>query len=433
MTTSQSGVHITLPADEAWTGLVQAAAQEGAGVFGLDVSKTQRLVHGAEEMLLFLAAADVGEVEMSILPTATSVRVEYSFIPSDMDFSAMNLVSSASEYAEEDWGSLSLLLAARMTDGFKVRLSNRRMSIALWMDKAYPEPEMLHVNRIPVNGGLAFSPIADADALYEACSGIVSLYPAHMVPLWCASPGKMADMVGAEELSVLGARDGGGRLCGVIYWQPCSEKSITFFGPYDFSENNSVSGELMLALLRALGRSGAKTVFSSIAPEPLAKYGFELLGKIPYTLELAAESVEFSVWGRQLEEDFGVSVWAHPSFTHFLSSRYEALELIRDLRQVSELGESIGTSSVLGVRLEPRLSEAYLYPEFNGSDLGDNLARHVEALSQAGYKNIFVEIDLFVGWHAAMGVHLQHCGFQPELLLPNGGQSDILIFRNVQS
>ncbi len=433
MTTSQSSIRIKLPADEAWIGLVQSAAEQGARVFGLDPSKTQRLVHGAEELLLFLTTAGADEAEISIRPTATSVVMEYSFTLSDMDFSAMNIVSSANEYGEDDWGSMSLLLATRMADGFKVGRSNMRMSIALWMDKTYPEPKMLEVDRNRVNGGLSFSQIEDAEGLYEACSAIASLYPAHMVPHWCNSPGRMADMVRDGELSVLGARDGGARLCGVICWHNRSEQSITFYGPYDFSDDQSVSGELVLAFLRALGRSGAKTVFSSLAPDPLAAYGFQLIAEVPYVLETISEPLSFSVWERQLEEDFGASIWVHPYYADFLRSRYEELELIRDLRQVSELGESVGKSSILGVRLESRLSEAFIHPDFNGGDLGDNLCRHVKALSQAGYKNIFFEIDLSIGWHAAMGGHLERCGFQPELLLPNGGQSDILIFRNVQS
>lgn len=433
MTNSQSSVRINLPAKEAWVGLVQAAAEQGGRVFGLDSSKTQRLVHGAEELLLFLTTAGADAVEMSIRPSATSVLLEYSFTLSDMDFSAMNIVSSASEYVEDDWGAMSLLLATRMTDGFKLKLSNRRMSIVLWMDKAYPEPKMLEVSQVRVQGGLSFSNMTDADALYEACSAIVSLYPPHHVPHWCSSPGKMADMIVDGELSALGARDGSGRLCGVIFWHNRSEQSITFYGPYDFSEDQSVRSELVLHFLRALGRSGTKTVFSSIAPEPLAEYGFELLAEVPYILENVDTPVHFAAWERQLGEDFGASIWAHPYYADFLRNKYEELELIRDLREFSELGEAVGKSSVFGVRLEPRLSEVFLHPEFNGSDLGENLERHVKNLSQAGYKNIFLEIDLGTGWHAALGGCLERCGFQPELLLPNGGQSDILIFRNVQS
>ena len=424
-------IRLHLSADAAWAGLVQAAAKEAGAVFGLNPAKTLRLVHCSEELLLFLSSARVGEIETSIRPIATGVEVGFSFSASGVDLSAMNLTYVHDAKGEEcDLACLPLLLASRMTDGFKVRLEGGRMEIVLRVNKAYPEPELIPMERVRVQGQPVFSPAEDADALFEACSAVVGLYPRHVVPEWCASPGRTSDLVRAGELFALETRDATGRLCGIIFWKMRSEQSVTFFGPYDFSTDGSAAEGLIHALLQAVGRSPAKNVFSSLATQPLTAHGFELLAELPYHLEGVPAPVVHQVWGRMLQEDFGAAVWTHEAFADFLRSRYDALEMMRDLRPVRDFGEAVSNASVLGASLTPGISEAWLHPELNGADIGDNLARHVASLSSTGYRNILFEIDLAKGWHAALGGPLKQCGFRPALMLPHGGQSDTLIFRH---
>lgn len=432
MNTAVPCIRLQLPADAAWAGLVQAAAKEAGDVFGLDQAKTLRLVHCAEELLLFLASAEAGEIETIIRPISTGVEIGFSFVSAGVDLTALNLVSALKEDGEDvDLTSLPLLLASRMTDGFRVGLEGRRMEIVLQVDKAYPEPQLLPVERVQVQGRPTLSETGDAGSLFEACSAIAELYPAHLAPVWCASPGRTADLIRAGDLSAIEARDLGGRLCGIIFWTMRSEQSVTFFGPYDFSTDGSVAEALVTALLQAVGRTPAKTIFSSLATEPLDVHGFELLAELPYQLGDSPEPILHPAWGRMLQEDFGALAWTHEAFDDFLRDRYDSLELVRDLRPASDFGEAIPRGSVIGARLTPGLSEAFLHPELNGMDMGDNIARHVCSLTSAGYRNIFFEIDLAKGWHAAMGGYLRQCGFQPELLLLHGGQSDTLIFRHV--
>ncbi|WP_319760521.1 hypothetical protein [Maridesulfovibrio sp.] len=430
MSTDAQCIRIHLPADAAWAGLMQAAAEHSGRVFGLDSARTLRLVHCAEELLLYLASAETDAIEAIFRPICTGVEIGVFFDSKGVDLSAMNLAFSPDSCGDDrDWTSLPLLLAARMSDGFRVGLEGRRMEIALRVDKTYPEPDLFPVESFLVQGQITFSVTEDSGALLEACSSISALHSPHVVPVWCACPGKAADLVRAGELNAMEARDETGRLCGIIFWQKRSEQSVTFFGPYDFSFDGSVAGGLINSMLQAVGRTKTKNIFSSLATQPLADYGFELLAELPYMLEGETAPVIHSVWGRMLQEDYGATAWTHEGFADFLRSCYESLELLRDLRPVSNLGETVHTSSVIGARFTPVLSEVFLYPELNGADIGENISEHVASLVSAGYRNIFFEIDLAKGWHAAMGEYLLRSGFRPELLLPHGGQSDTLIFR----
>ncbi|EGB16336.1 hypothetical protein DND132_3133 [Pseudodesulfovibrio mercurii] len=431
MNTSVPCIRLHLPAEAAWAGLVQAAAKQAGAVFGLDSAKTMRLAHCSEELLLFLSSAKAGEIEATLRPIATGAEIRFSFSSSGVNLSAMNLTYVHDTKSEEcDLTCLPLLLASRMTDGFKVGLEGLRMEIVLRVDKVYPEPAPLPAERVRVQGTPVFSPAVDTDTLFEACGTLAGLYPGHLVPEWCASPGRTSDLVRGGELFATEARDAAGRLCGIIFWKMRSEQSVTFFGPYDFSTDGSVADGLTNALLQTVGRSRAKNVFSSLSTLPLSDHGFELLANLPYRLTDSPDPVTHSVWGRMLQEDFGAAVWAHEDFADFLRGRYDSLEMVRDLRPVHDFGETIPDASVIGACLTPGLSEAFLHPELNGADIGDNLARHVASLSSSGYRNILFEIDLAKGWHAALGGPLKQCGFRPVLMLPHGGQSDTLIFRH---
>ena len=204
-------IRLQLPADAAWAGLMQAAAEQSGAVFGLDPTKALRLTQCAEELLLFLASAEAGNVEVTLRSIATGVEIELSFASSGVDLSALNLVSSPDASEDGcDWMSLPLLLASRMSDGFRVGLEGRNMAITLRVDKAYPELELIRAERVRVQGRPAISGIEDADALFEACSAIFGLYPAHMVPVWCSCPGRTADMARGGELHAIEARDAAG-------------------------------------------------------------------------------------------------------------------------------------------------------------------------------------------------------------------------------
>jgi hypothetical protein len=133
-----------------------------------------------------------------------------------------------------------------------------------------------------------------------------------------------------------------------------------------------------------------------------------------------------------LREDFGASVWAHGDLIPYLEKKYDEHVVMRTIRPTADMGERVVDASVFSTRLSRELSEVVLRPMLNGNDNAVNLKRHVETLCTEGFKNIFFFIDLSLGWQAALGADLLANNFIPALLLPHGGQSDVVMFQYVE-
>lgn len=319
-----------------------------------------------------------------------------------------------------------------MTDSFHVERLAGKTKITLKVDHVYPEIAVHASERRNVQGELSFASTTEPTMLAEACTAARFFYPVHQVPTWFKIPGKVADMVAAEEIEILLAVDAAGAVCGMICWETPSNESASFFGPYTFSQDTTVPGKLMEAMLVKLGRSPAKIVFSNIATEDIAPYGFERLGKIEYHRPDGNGSNLLPVWFRPLREDFGASPRVHADLIPFLETQCDKHALMRDIRQTEDTGERISNASVFSTKLTRELSEASLQPLLNGIDNNHNLKRHVETLRKEGIKNIFFTIDLAFAWQGALGGDLLANDFVPQILLPHGGQSDVVIFQYVQ-
>jgi hypothetical protein len=426
-------VSITIPADPAWVPLAQAAAENGARVFDLDPAKMLRLTMGVEELLLHLAGTLPGrEISITIRGRSTFVAVEAEFESVGTDLSALNITASVGADEHDMSAAMPLLLASRMTDGFHVERLKGKTRISLTVDRVYPETEVAPVVRRDVRGELSIVHASEPAMILEACAATRGLYPVQQIPVWFKTPGKVADMVAAGEINMLFAVDASDAICGMICWETPSEGSAAFFGPYSFADDKAVSGRLMEEMIMALGRTSAKIVFSNIATEDMSQHGFERLGEVNYHAVDGAGVFVLPVWFRQLREDFGASVWAHGDLIPYLEKKYDEHVVMRTIRPTADMGERVVDASVFSTRLSRDLSEVVLRPMLNGNDNAVNLKRHVETLCTEGFKNIFFFIDLSLGWQAALGADLLANNFIPALLLPHGGQSDVVIFQYVE-
>jgi hypothetical protein len=422
-----------VPADAVWVSLAQKAAEHGAGVFGLPSAKALRLTMGVEELLLYLAQAIPGQdVRITISGRSTHVAAEFEFASEGMDLSALNITSGAAHDEDDIFVSMPLLLASRMTDGFSVERMGERTRIALRVDRVYQEVEPGPGVRREVRGAVSVIPAPEAAVMVDACARVCGLYPVHLVPVWFRTPGKVVDMVDSGEMGFLVAVDESGATCGMICWETPSKESVAFYGPYTFTESPDVSRLLVEELVRTVGRTSVKVVFSHIATEDLSGHGFEPLARVTYYAATGEAPSVLPIWYRHLREDFGASVWAHPDLVPFLEERYDELVLMRDIRPTSGMGERVNDASVFSTKLTRELNEAVLRPMLNGVDNAENLERHLAALRKEGYQNIFFQVDLSSGWQAALGGDLLAMGFTPAMLLPHGGQSDVVMFQYVE-
>lgn len=90
-------VSITIPADTAWIPLLQAAAENGAGVFDLDPNKTPRLTMAMEELLVHLAAT-LPKEDISF-----TLRAGSTFVAVDAEFASTGRRSFRAEYHGNGW------------------------------------------------------------------------------------------------------------------------------------------------------------------------------------------------------------------------------------------------------------------------------------------------------------------------------------------
>jgi hypothetical protein len=426
-------VSITIPADVAWAPLTQAAAESGARVFGLSPDKSLRLTMGVEELLLYIADTLGGkEMTLTIRPGSTFVAAEVAFESAGTDLSALNITGAAAADDQDVFSAMPLLLASRMTDGFHVERVKGLTRISLRVDRVYPEVDASPADRRDVRGELSVEPAPEAAMIKDACALALGLYPPHLLPVWFRTPGKVADMAAAGEIDILLALDESGTICGMICRETPSDASAAFYGPYSFAGGDDVCARLVEKLVMDLGRTSAKIAFSHIATEDMSRHGFEHLAEVRYLSADGGGAFSLPVWFRQLREDFGASVWAHADMVPFLEKLYDDHALMRDIRVTGDMGERVADASVFSTRLSRQLSEAVLKPLLNGVDNALNLKRHVEALRTEGFRNIFFHVDLSSGWQAALGGDLLANGFIPALLLPHGGQSDVVMFQYVE-
>lgn len=430
-------VRLQLPADAAWAPLAQKAAENGARVFGLDEASTPRLVMAVEELLLYLAHVLPGkEVALAIREGGTHVAAEATFAPlaafaseaAAKELSLFNITAGSADLDSNDPGGMPLLLASRMTDGFHLDQERGTTRISLRVERKYPLVEPGQRGLASCSGELSVIAAPDPALVAEVCVAARGLYPAHLVPVWFATPGKVADMLAAGDLQALFVQDQSGAPCGMICWDQPSPESVSFYGPYSLVHGEEAVSLLLREFLAALGRSPVKTVYGSLVPCSLAAQGFEHLGTVPFHMPQAQQAVALPVWYRQLREDLGATVWSPPELTSFLEQEYARLLLPRDIRVLSQGGQQQAGHSVFATNINHELGEALLRPLLPGADAAQNVAQHVASLRREGLKNILFSIDLSSGWQAELAGPLLASGLAPVLLIPHGGQSDVVIF-----
>lgn len=427
-----SFICLTLPAQTHWTPLVQSAAENCARVFSMPEKKSLRLAMSMEEILSHLAEVIPDDpVELRLEKKSTFLEAAFVFKAPAMNLSAMNITFSSPD-PEHGLESLPLLLAARISDGFDLSRVGRQMRILLNHDFIYPPVQAADRGPEPLKGPLKAETITDAYLISHVCAHLAAGYRPDDLPEWFRFPGKAADKVAAGELTVAMAKDASGSVGSVVCWQPVSEKSVVFYGPWMLSQNSESTGAVMEHMILSLARTGTVCLFSSLSDTPvdtdLSGFGFEMMAQIRNP---AGSHEQKRIWFRHMDEDEGIKVWAHPDFQPFLEEIYGRLFLPRQIRPTLATGSQVRDHSVFSAQLNPERDLAVITPLLDGFDNENNIDGHLKALCREGYKRIVFRIDLAHGWQADLGGLLMHHGCQPLIVQPLAGRADVVLFEYV--
>jgi hypothetical protein len=132
---------------------------------------------------------------------------------------------------------------------------------------------------------------------------------------------------------------------------------------------------------------------------------------------------------RQLHEDLGCQVWAHPVLEDFLRAEYRRLFFAREIRSTRYGGEQRPAHSVFAPQFDRTNRQVTLRAIWDGADASENLSQHLKVLKAERLPNIFFEVDLGHAWQANLSQILIDSGFRPRLILPYGGEADVVVFQ----
>jgi anti-sigma regulatory factor (Ser/Thr protein kinase) len=429
--TNKNTVTLTVPANPVFLSLATEFVEESARVFGLDEPEALSLTLATEEIFVYLCQSTAPDKEVCLKCTGRGyyVEEEFSFQAKDFNMKAFNLTAASSIDDDGGMHETGLLIASRMVDHFRFSQQDDMLRLILLKEKLYPA-----FHELPVPKTLPLEEFSIREPDPEELKTFIRLlnlsYPAHLVPVTFRFPGKVVDMVASGDYVAAVATDEAGHLGGGALWRCDGPKLVEVFGPYVFNQppDSSVAQALVESVIASVAKSSAVGVISRLPTPELPSEYFEALGSL--TVERGEGSVvDIPAYYRHLEEDAGFTVWAHPTLREFLRTEYARLVFAREIRLVTDEGESSSRFSVLSAEFDQSSSQVMLRPVWWGLDSEENVAGHVRILRDEGTHGIFFEMDLGKPWHTRFAPALFDAGFEPRLVLPYAGRGDLVVFQ----
>ncbi|MCD6304827.1 MAG: hypothetical protein J7M32_00895 [Deltaproteobacteria bacterium] len=406
-------------------------AENAARALGLEHAESLVMRLAAEEVFIHLCKnlKSDNKVEMTCAWGGYFAKLSFLY-HGRIPLRAFNLTATVSLDDEGSLDDMGLVLASRSVDRFEIgEDAGDRIRLSLVKEKTYPPgPEEPLPPLDSVDACSVHPP--QAEELKVFARRVTGRYLPRLIPGFFSYPGKVVDMVLRGDFQALLAVDTGGQVAGGIMWHPGRTKFMEFFGPYRLTsdESTTIMHDLVEAFLMAVGKSDAVGVYCPLPAEPLAAFHFEELGSLD-TFEEDGKRIPMPVFFRQIHEDPGATVWCHPDLEGFVSNVYERHYLPRSIRLVQGMGETFGDDSVFLTHMDSIRKMVVLKPMQFGTDLDQNLADHVKLFSRQDFKEVFFQLDLGVSWHSHLVPALLNNRFVPRLVVPYGGQSDLVIFQ----
>jgi hypothetical protein len=428
-----SSVLLRIHDDMAFLPLATSFVEKAALAYGLADPEAMALTLATEEIFAYLSRPAPQERPLEIRCTGRGYCVEVSFsLPAqELNLRAFNLTASVSPDDEASLDEMGLLIASRFVDRLQIRQEgNRGIRLVVVKEKSYPQ---IQAEPIPIGQPLGeYTVRAPAPEEIKAILGLIhALYDGRFTPGSFRFPGKVVDMVSGGEVQALVARGPTGQMGGAVFWHWLGSKTVECFGPYVFNQapDSLMPRDLVEGCLGAIAKTHAVGLINRMATEVFPSDHFERLGELAVHDPDGSERVVTAHF-RQMHEDMGASVWAHPDLVHFLKEQYGRLVLPRDVLAVSEQGEAMSPYSVLTAEFERSQHRVTLRLLRSGKDMEENLINHLKVFEKESIHNVFFEMDLSEPWQAYFTPALLARGFRPRLILPYGGEGgDIVVFQ----
>jgi hypothetical protein len=413
--------------------VVTAFVEQSCLALGLGRQEALKLTLASEEIFAYLCGATRTADPLEVICSGGLYygAVEFSFPRKEFNLRALNLTTRVSADREEEWAEMGLLIAARSVDRLQVLDGEGgRLTLRLTREKAYPSDDGLTAPESAPGG-----PLTVRTASAEEVKAFIRLLNLHYEKVYFPPafrfPGKAADMVASGDCAAVVAVDARGRLGGGLVWKEGDGKTVECFGPYLFGlpEPETSAAALLDAFLEKVARTRATGCLSRYGSRALPRGYFDALGTVTYRRG-DGSILERPASYRHLFEDTGASAWASEALRPFLEAEYGRLFLPRTLHPARYEGEALPTFSVFATEFDKDLEQVTLRPLWPGQDAPENLERHLQVFREEGFVNIFFELDLGVPWQGRMGNLLCERGFRPRLILPEGGQADVVVFQH---
>jgi len=434
MTNPLRQLRLTAPAELDFLSTVTSMVENAAQTFGLESEGSLKLVLATEEIFTYLCHAGRSEdtIHIECSDYWYYVRVDIVLPVQPLNMEAFNLTARLSPDSDSDLKDLGLLIAGRSVDRLQMEEQYPAgVRLMLIKEKSYPEgEEILTSAPSPFESYSIRGP--EPEEIKRFASLIQQTYDSAYAPSCVRFPGKMADMVAGGEYGMLIAVSPNDVIGGGIFWRYLGSETVESFGPYLFHQapDSPMAEGLLDGCLAGIGRSDAVGLLSRYTTAQLPAGYFEALGSMTYCLPNKT-SLSREILYRQLKEDPGRRVWAHPGLKRFLEEQYHRLFLARDIHLVEHQGERHPAHSVLAAEFDRSRNTITLRPIWAGTDAAENVSRHVQLLKKDPLCTLSFELDLGKAWQAEFTNALLDNGFVPRLVFPHAGVSDVVVFQRL--
>jgi anti-sigma regulatory factor (Ser/Thr protein kinase) len=425
-------MELHIRADARFIHIVISYAEQAALAMGLARDDADRLKLAAEEIFSYLSvtAAPRKEMQIKVRGGGHYIDLQFCFEPDDFNMKAFNLTFKPPVYTDSIPRETGLLIAARVVDHIKFSQSGKKYLLTLRKEKTYPPLSEISLPETRQLMEYSLRPPDDAE-LTLLVHYANRCYPGALLPSFFTFPGKVNDMIHSGDFHAVIAADRAGTVGGAFLWSTHRAMLSECYGPYIFGQEKGpeIARALVDACLGTLARSPVTGLLAIYYTPELPLEYFEHLGTL-WVKPGLQEAVERSAYYREFQEDAAGTVWAHSLLEPFLARKYEELVFARDIRLIDSHSEMGSRSAVIWAENNRELHHVLLHPVWWGSDAHEALAAYRETLGKEKISNLLFLMDLGYHWHCQFTPALLDNGFEPRLIIPNAGKSDIVLFQH---